>query len=236
MEGHDGSLTLQSRGRLGEFGLDEYLSLSTSVREKKEDQTNALISKAGEYLREGDQDKARMALNRAAKTTGIDEATNEDARVQLRNLYNQQAIVGLNTRRQRLYLDNKSRDSAVQNEQIEQAANANPVLQGHTDFDLGNVGQMLQGNSLEETSALRRVADRIVSQQIAAEPAPRAIGLTLPEQGTETWFKRSVQVDGQKPLELQITIAKENRLGWIGILSVLVAVLLLGAAFVFRRV
>jgi len=235
LEDAKGSLTLVKTTSARDWSVGDYLNFASSIRKEKEQQTSALISKAGEYLREGDQDKARMALNRAAKTSGIDEATNEDARVQLRNLYNQQAVVGLNTVRQRLYLDNSSRDSAVQNDQIEQAANANPFLKGETEFDLGEVGQLLQGNTLEETSALRRVADRIVSQQIAAEPAPRAIGLTIPERGTEVWFKRSVQVDGERPLELELTLEREQGGGFLSVLGWGLALVLLGAVFAYRR-
>ena len=226
LEDHQGDMTLRRTDQLSKFGISDYLSLASSVQAAKVKNTNKLISEAGDYLRKGDQDRARAALNQAAKTTGIDEATNEDARVQLRNLYNQQAVLGLNTVRQRLYLDNKSRDSSVVNDQIEQAANANPLLQGQSDFNLGEMSQMLQGNTMEETSALRRVADRLVSQQIAAEPAPRAIQLTLPERGTEVWFTRSVQVQGAQPLALKLAIERKevdrtNFLPSLGLLLIL---------------
>ncbi len=235
LEGHRGTMTIRQSGPLSLFGLDEYLSLASRVRKEKVAETNALISRAGEYLRQGDQDRARQALNRAAKTTGIDEATNEDARVQLLNLYNQQAVLGLNTVRQRLYLDNKSRDTSMQNDQIEQAASVNPILQGRMDFQLDELAQSLQGNSLEETAALRRVADRIVSQQIASEPAPRAISLTLPRRGTQLEFSRSVQVDGEAPLTLELTLAQTDRKRSGSPLPVFLALLLLGGLLARKR-
>ena len=53
-----------------------------------------------------------MGLNSVANQYALDAASNEDASVQLENLQTQQAIVGLNTRRQRLYLDNNQNDTA----------------------------------------------------------------------------------------------------------------------------
>ena len=72
--------------------------------------------------------RAGEALDRAAKANALDAATNEDARVELRVLKTQQAVLGLNTRRQKLYLDNRA--DVQRNEQLEQAANLNPFLQG----------------------------------------------------------------------------------------------------------
>ena len=63
-------------------------------------------SKPINFCRPVNKAKARWALNSVANQYALDAASNEDARVQLENLQTQQAIVGLNTRRQRLYLDN----------------------------------------------------------------------------------------------------------------------------------
>jgi hypothetical protein len=50
-----------------------------------------------------------------------------------------------------------------------------------------------------------------VDQQLAAEPAPGAIDLTLPERGRVLTFTRSVQVDGGAPLELRLDVEKTAR-------------------------
>ncbi len=206
LENYRGSLTLKTAGLYETFGLDEYLDVQVRRRASKAQETAKLIEEAGGWLREGDQARARQALSRASKTEGVDEATHEDARVQLMNLYNQQAMLGLNTRRQRLYLDNRGRDSSVENVQIEQAAQENPLLQGEMQYDPGEFDKFLMGNTLEETSALRAVAERIVNQQIAAEPVPRSIGVSLPERGTELVFERSVQGVGEERLQLQLNL------------------------------
>ena len=54
-----------------------------------------LIAEANTLLQNGQQQQAGEVLSRAAKVSSLDEATNEDARVQLRALKTQQAIVGL---------------------------------------------------------------------------------------------------------------------------------------------
>jgi hypothetical protein len=157
----------------------------------------------------GEQQQAGEVLSRAAKNSALDQASNEDARVQLRELKTQQAVLGLNTRRQRLYLDNRG-DSA-RNEQLEQAATLNPFMQGKTNFNPQQVDQLLMGNTVEENSALRGIAGRIVEQQLAAEPAPSAIDVTLPERGRVLLFTRSLQVDGSAPLGLTLEIEKMHR-------------------------
>ncbi len=68
------------------------------------------------------------------------------------------------------------------------------------------------GNTVEENTALSGIAGRIVDQQLAAEPAPSAIDVTLPERGQVLTFTRSLQVDGGAPLELKLDIAR----GWGG--------------------
>ena len=58
---------------------------------------------------------------------------------------------------------------------------------------------MLLGNTAEENSALNGIASRMVDQQLAAEPAPGAIDVTMPERGQVLTFTRSMQVDGNTP-------------------------------------
>jgi hypothetical protein len=115
-------------------------------------------------------------------------------------------VLGLNTRRQRLYLDN--RVDAARNEQLEQAASLNPYMQGKVNFDPQQIDQLLMGNTVEENAALRGIAARLVDQQLAAAPAPGAIDVTLPERGRVLTFTRSLQVDGGMPLELTLTVRK----------------------------
>ena len=207
--GYRGGLQLRTERLAGPFALREYESLVLTKRAADAKLATDFLQTANTLLQQGQQQRASEVLSRATKTNSLDEASNEDARVQLRALRTQQAVVGLNTRRQRLYLDNRA--DAQRNEQLEQAANLNPLMRGKLDFDPQQVDQLLMGNTAEENTALRGIAGRMVDQQLAAEPAPSAIDVTIPEHGRVITFGRSLQVDGDAPLELRLALARSGR-------------------------
>ncbi|HLP02649.1 MAG TPA: hypothetical protein VK163_11550 [Opitutaceae bacterium] len=206
---YGGGLRLREERYGGSFSVADYQSSVFSKRSAESKKAVAMLEEANQLMQKGDQQKAGEVLARAAATQALDEAANEDARVQLRNLKTQQTVLGLNTRRQRLYLDN--RVEAGRNEQLEQAASLNPFMQGQVNFDPTQVDQLLMGNSADENTALRGIADRLVEQQLAAEPAPRAIDVTLSERGRVLTFTRSLQVEGDKPLQLTLDLARTAR-------------------------
>lgn len=203
---YHGGLRLREERAVSSFGLEDYQSMVVSRRSAEAKKAVALLQEANTLLQRGDQQKAGEVLSRASNAQALDEASNEDARVQLRNLKTQQTVLGLNTRRQRLYLDN--RVDAARNEQLEQAANLNPYMQGKVNFDPQQIDQLLMGNTAEENTALRGIAARLVDQQLTAEPAPGALDVTLPERGRVFTFTRSLQVDGTAPLELSVNVSK----------------------------
>ncbi|MFT3830416.1 MAG: hypothetical protein QM691_12005 [Opitutaceae bacterium] len=210
LESYGGGLRLREERYGSSFGgLEQYQSSIVSKRSAESKKAVAMMQEASSLLQKGDQQKASEVLSRAYNTQALDEAANEDARVQLRNLKTQQTVLGLNTRRQRLYLDN--RVDAARNEQLEQAASLNPFMQGNVNFNPQQVDQLLMGNSADENTALRGIADRLVDQQLAAEPAPRAIDVTLTERGRVFTFTRSLQVEGDKPLQLTLDLARTAR-------------------------
>ena len=229
---YSGSLQLNETQWGGSFELGDYQSLVVSKRAAEAKQATDFLVEANNLLQKGQQQQAGEVLSRVSNFKALDEATNEDARVQLRTLKTQQAVIGLNTRRQRLYLDNSA--DGVRNEQLEQAANANPFIKGKMDFDPQQLDQMLMGNTVEENTALRGIAGRIVDQQLAAEPAPGAIDVTVAERGQTLTFKRSLQVDGGAPLELRITLDHGRRAGLGFGLGLLAAVGAIGG-FILRR-
>ena len=198
-----GDLLLREERAAGMFGIEQYTALVESKRSADAQKAVAMLAQADSFLQSGDQQRAGEMLSRASNAQ-LDEASNEDARVQLRNLRTQQTILGLNTRRQRLYLDN--RVETARNEQLEQAASLNPFMRGKVNFDPQQVDQLLMGNTVEENAALHGIAARLVDQQLAAEPAPGAIDVTLPERGRVVTFTRSLQVNGGAPLELWLSV------------------------------
>ncbi|MGH8046917.1 MAG: hypothetical protein ACREKL_06695 [Chthoniobacterales bacterium] len=236
LAGYKGSLRLTARRSAGGFGLNDYVKLSSLTLSSETEKATALIEKANKLIQSGDQLEAGEVLSRAANSNTGDEAFNEDARVQLRTLKTQQAIVGLNTRRQRIYLDNLSNSMTVQNAQMEQAAAQNGVMKGSTNFDVQQIDQLQMGNTVDENTALRGIAGRIVEQQLSDEPAPGAIDVTLPQRGNVITFARSIQVDGGAPLAMQLDIATARGAnGWIVLLLLLAIAATATAAFPRRH-
>jgi hypothetical protein len=106
----------------------------------------------------------------------------------------------------------------AENPQLDRAAEMNPVLQGKYNFDPKQFDRFLEGNTADENAALKEIANRIVAQQLAAEPAPAALDVTLPERGTVLSFGRSVQVDGAKPMAIELELKRAGGgFAWIAI-------------------
>lgn len=211
---HDGNLELVGRDNRESYDRDSYLSKASGKRQVQAQQAAQMLQQANDFLQLGEQTKARRALNSVTNYNALDAASNEDARVQLENLQTQQAIVGLNTRRQRLYLDNSRSDASVaDNEQLRQAASINPILQeDQLNFRPQELSQLLAGNSSEDNAVLQQIAGRLVMHQHTTEPAPQAILISLPEEGTVYDFSRSVQVAEDAPLELELAFSSNYQL------------------------
>ncbi|QEG38095.1 hypothetical protein UC8_00480 [Roseimaritima ulvae] len=226
---NEGNLELIEVARQEQYDRDSYLSKVSGKRQVQAQQAAELLEQANELLQAGEQTKARWAFNSVANQYALDAASNEDARVQLENLQTQQAIVGLNTRRQRLFLDNKPEDAAMlDNEQLRQAAADNPILQqDQLNFRPQELSQLLRGNTTEDNAVLQQIAGRLVQHQHTTDPAPQAIIISLPEEGEMYTFRRSVQVAENDPLELELEFDSRYKLPpWqLGLLLVLLAVI-----------
>ncbi len=233
----DGNLELIRQSNQETYDRDSYLSKVSGKRQVQAQQAVELLEQANQLLQAGEQTKARWALNNVANQYALDAASNEDARVQLENLQTQQAIVGLNTRRQRLYLDNNRADSAVlDNQQLREAAADNPVLQqDQLNFRPQQLSQLLRGNSTEDNANLNQIAARLVQHQRASEPAPRAILISLPEEGTVYTFSRTVQVAENQPLELELDFGSHTRLRPWQVISVIALLVTLAVGLVVTK-
>jgi hypothetical protein len=225
----DGAFQLTKSTSLGGRGLASYLSLSSAMAQKGKQEALAESQKGYEWLASGDQEKASRLLGKAANNGFLDEAAKEDARVQYRNLKMQQAVLGLNTRRQRNYLDNKFNNNDAPNEQLEQAAGENPILQGDFNFDPQQFDRLMVGNTAEETSAMKAIASRIVEQQMEVVGAPESLDIELLGQGNLFRFTRSLQVKDGEAMTLDLKLREERKSGWpyaalIGLLASLIVV------------
>ncbi|MCS7469601.1 hypothetical protein NZK35_23370 [Stieleria sp. ICT_E10.1] len=211
---HDGNLELISQTNQEQYDRSSYLSKAVGKRQAQAQQAAQLLEQANQLLQAGEQTKARWALNSVANQYALDAASNEDARVQLENLQTQQAIVGLNTRRQRLYLYNTPSDTVSgDNPQLREAAADNPILQqDQLNFRPQQLSQLLRGNTTEDNAVLQQIAARLVRHQRTTEPAPQAIIISLPEEGSVYTFGRTVQVAENAPLELDLEFASQYRI------------------------
>jgi hypothetical protein len=207
-----GDFDLKDSVHMGMFRLEDYQSFVSSKRAADSASAAAMLDQANAWLKQGDQERASIALGNAVNRNLLDEASNEDARVQLRALKTQQAVLGINTRRQKLVLDQNAAQG--QKDQLEKAAEANPVLRGGVNYDPQEFDRFTAGNTADENAALKEIANRIVNQQLAVEPAPAALDVTLPERGEVLTFGRGVQTDGSKAMAIDFSLRKENRGGW----------------------
>jgi hypothetical protein len=206
---HGGDFDLKQQQSMGAFRLEDYQSFVATKRRSDAQSAVAQLDQANAWLAAGDQEKASLAFSNAVNNGQLDAASGEDARVQLRQLKTQQAVLGLNTRRQKLVLDNQSgAPQQAENVQLQRAAEVNPVLQGKYNYDPKQFDRFLEGNTADENAALKEIAKRIVAQQLAAEPAPAALDVTLPERGTVLSFGRSVQVDGKRPMAIELKLKR----------------------------
>ncbi|MEM1069608.1 MAG: hypothetical protein AAGI63_11980 [Planctomycetota bacterium] len=227
-----GNLELVRQDISEAYDRSSYLSKVSGKRIMQARQAAELLDQANSLLQAGEQTKARWALNSVANQYALDAASNEDARVQLENLQTQQAIVGLNTRRQRLYLDNKSADVDLgDNQQLMDAAAVNPILQqDELNFRPQQLSELLRGNTSEDNAILQRIAGRLVQHQHTTEPAPQAIIISLPEEGDVYTFGRSVQVAENAPLELELDFARSLRMHFWQVTLLLAILAILSAA------
>ena len=210
----DGNLELVGEDYRNDYTRDSYLKQVSGSRENQAQQAATLLEQANKLLQTGNQAKARWAFNNVANSYGLDAASNEDARVQLENLQTQQAVLGLNSRRQRLLLDTTQGAAKLpSSDQMLQAAANNPILkQDDINFNPSDMSILLAGNSQEDNATLQSIADRLVQHQRTTDPAPRAIVISLPEEGNVYRFKRSVQVTQNTPLALDLNFHSLDRL------------------------
>ena len=230
MTRHGGDFDLKEQASMGAFKLEDYQTFVQGKKASDSKKAVALLDQATTWLKAGDQEKASQAFSNAVRSNQLDAASGEDARVQQRQLMTQQAVLGLNTRRQKLAIDNRLSAPQADNAQLQRAADANPVLRGGFNYDPKQFERFLEGNTADENTALKEIANRIVTQQLAAEPAPVALDVTLPERGTVLTFGRSVQVDGKRPMAITLSLKRSGSgFAWLGVLLCLLLGVMGGA-------
>ncbi len=235
---HQGGFRLVKADIAPDYDRAAFLSATSSKRSVDAQEAEQLMQQANQFLQSGQNNVASQIFFNAANRSGLDAASNEDARVQLDNLMTQQAIVGLNSRRQRLLIDNGiNADSAPAHDaQLAKAASGNAVLNaGKTELAPQEISHLLQAGSGEDQAALRRIATRIVEQQQGTITAPKSISMLLPEGGRVHEFLRPVQAGEGSPLDLRISLVPSQAPGFAQWLITGMAVLGVAVAPILGR-
>ena len=98
------------------------------------------------------------------------------------------------------------------------------------------MSQLLAGNSRKHNAVLQQIAGRLVQHQRATEPAPQAIVISVPDDGTVYSFVRGVQVAENAPLELELEFSSQYQLhAWQWIAAIASVVLLSLAVLIPMR-
>ncbi|MGB0743733.1 MAG: hypothetical protein ACPGSB_04330, partial [Opitutales bacterium] len=218
-----GNLTVDEQQQLwsASSNISDYMQLEQESRQMKKSKAENLLVEANQLLEQGKQEQARDAFSSAYNLSQSDAALNEDARVQLQNVREQQALVAIANRRNMFI--NKNPVSPGQVRQVEVGEDD---LLNFTDQVVQGV---LGGNTADDNAALRQLSARLINQQQAVPAKPQAIETILPQQGQVAGFSRSLLVNDRAELVLEI----EGKRGGSDRAAAPVVILLLLAALAF---
>jgi hypothetical protein len=215
----DGTLQLAeepSQVQTLQGGWSSYLESERQLQQRQTEVARQNFEFGNTLILKGDVQNARRYLNNAYQLSQADLAFNEDARVQLRNLKTEQALVGLNVNR------------GLAAQQPAQQAEIQQILDNDANYTREQAKALNQSLSSEDQLALGRLAEKLVAQQDAAVANPTAIRASVPEQGRMLAFTRSLQVDTMSDLRIELE-ARAVREGSLGGRFLLVCVVLLGS-------
>ncbi len=165
------------------------------------------LDRAMGWSNSGQLDKANAALNRVFNNQAVDAASNEDARVKLERNMTSQAIMGLNTRSQKSYMDNKAMGNTQRaNGALEEAVTRNPFFLGSKNFNPNQLGDYMQGNSDEEILAMQRIAKKLVKPQLVSSDAGQAVELEILDSRKVLHFHKDLHLAGESELAIQIEL------------------------------
>jgi hypothetical protein len=175
--------------RVSRYDLKAYQDVNLRLNTADLQKAVALQERGLRLAREGNQKEARQALEQAYSYSQADKALNEDARVNLRQLLRQQAVVGLVNRR----------GDVRQAEEQGATAQALPAADRFTQEEAERVQ-----NSLSRTDSenLDRITGRMLDIQEAAAAATMQLMVGPPLHGRVLAFHRALQVEKDAPMRV----------------------------------
>jgi hypothetical protein len=183
----------------GHFDEDQYYSYNSDNSQRFGDSAKQNIVLGNELMQSGDQRSARKAFQKAISYSQGQQALNEDARVQFRNLVRQQGVVGLVNRR------NQLKQSL---NQVDEETAFVPATDQWSGADVQKIEAQL---GEKESSALSGLAEKMLDQQQAASVEVHPIRVVMARQGTEIEFERTLQL--QPDAEMQVEFHSANVVG-----------------------
>lgn len=174
--------------------LQSYLQGEVVSQREKTQEAEQMLAFGNSALANGDPEQARRAFQSAYGLSTHDYAFNEDARVQLHNLKLQQALVGLNVRQAAA-----AGDTAVLGSRFRDLRGAKNL--NYTQQDAKGI---IDRNSADDNAATLRLAEKLIQQQDAAVTTAAAIRANIPQQGRVLTFQRSVAVDKEADLRIEL--------------------------------
>lgn len=212
--------------------ISGYIDFEKNNKLRQKAVAEDFLNNANVLLSQGKQQEARQAFNSAYNLSQFDDALNEDARVQLQNVREDQALVALANRRNSFYNDNNANAAAdlQQAAVIDQGRLLNYTAQAKQD--------VLGSNSAEENETLRLLAARLIDQQQAVPGNPQAIQTAVPLQGQVVTFSRSLQINDQADLIIEIKGKRAKPEGQAGLgfgMLLLLIAMVGGVSYISRK-
>ena len=191
----DGTMQYERSGRGwskfgGSFSEDAYYSYNADNSQRFGDSAKENIVLGNDLMQRGDQRRARKAFQKAISYSQGQQALNEDARVQFRNLVRQQGVVGLVNRRNQL-------KQSLNQVDVEAPLGIQTDVQ-KIEAQLGE----------KESSALSSLAEKMLDQQQAASVEVHPIRVVMARQGTQIEFTRPLQLQPNAEMKVEFHSTK----------------------------
>ncbi len=238
----EGDLDLSQIGKKTDMSLVAYRAEVRQLNEKRRNEARERLTIASNLLELGERTKAKKTLQRVYHEASLDRATNEDARVKLERLATEEAVLGLNTRLQRMYegRTGSSENDGRRGDRARNAASVNPIFAGEMNFRRSDLNQVINRNEADLNRWMDEIAVKWTEHQRVAEPVTQLLDPVVPTNDVEYLFTRKLHVNGEQSLRVrfkledtQNSILSQGRLAVIGL--VVIAGLILGYFSLFRR-
>lgn len=174
-------------GALRTFGKGDYEAFNTKTKVSSLATARGNLAQLDELLKSGQQMEARKVLQQAVTLSQSEQSLNEDARVQFRNVVQQQVKMGIVNRRAALRADNNIFDDTQQ----AQASGQGGWNGGN--FDASYAREVEEQLGAQDRAGLDLVAQKLVEVQAGATAQGSAIQVAIPEHGREFCFRRALK-------------------------------------------